>query len=300
MVNHFTHKRIDVTFAKGDGVFAEGGKDTLKLTGLRISTLVTKAGGTFQGSLNMRVWGMTLSQMNDLSTLGFRVADNAAYRHNTVLVEAGDAENGMASVFYGTIHSAWVDFEGMPDCPFQIAAHIGLWEALKPVPPTSYRGLVDVATIVSGMADLVGWKFINNGVTTKFENVYYPGTAKEQIERVCQHANINYAIDDGPQMTITIWPKGGTRGGAIPLISPDTGMQGYPTYTAQGIVVTTIFNPSVRMGGAVKVQSDLKPASGTWTVNSLAHTLDSEVPRGNWFTRFDAIGPGVRTPIAHG
>ena len=295
--NYFTHKKIDVTFTKGDGVFAEGGKNTAKLTGLRVSAQVVKAGGTFQGSLDMRVWGMTQSKMNALSTLGFRVADNAAYLNNRVLLEAGDAENGMASVFYGTIHSAWADFQGMPDCPFQVAAHVGLWEQLKPVPPTSYRGLVDVSTIVSGMADLVGWKFINNGVTTKFENVYYPGTAKEQIERMCQHSNIDYAIDDGPQMTITIWPKGSTRGGQIPLISPDSGMIGYPTYTAQGIMCTTLFNPSVRYGGAVQVKSDLKPASGTWTVNSLSHTLDSEVRRGNWSTRFDAIGPGVMPPI---
>src|SRR6202035_146156 len=100
MTKFFTHKKIDVTFTKGDGVFAEGGKNTVKLTGLRVSAQVTKAGGTFQGSLDMRVWGMTQSKMNDLSTLGFRVADNAAYLNNRVLLEAGDAENGMASVFY--------------------------------------------------------------------------------------------------------------------------------------------------------------------------------------------------------
>ena len=43
---------------------------------------------------------------------------------------------------------------------------------------------------VAGMAELAGWGFVNNGVTSKFENVYYPGTMREQIERACKAANI--------------------------------------------------------------------------------------------------------------
>jgi hypothetical protein len=293
MTKFYTHKKIDVTFTKTIGTFAESGTDTVKLSGLRVSALVTKAGGTFQGSLEMRIWGLTLSKMNDLATLGYTIEGNAKYLHNTVLVEAGDAENGMASVFYGTIYAAWSDFMGMPDNPFHVMAAVAIWEQIEPAQPTSYRGLVDVATILSGIADLVGWTFVNNGVTTQFENVYYPGTAKEQIERVCQHANIYHAIDDGPPATLTIWPKNGTRGGAIQLISPETGMVGYPTYTANGIMCTTLFNPSIRHGGQVQVKSDLTGANKTWAVQTLSHTLDSEVPRGSWYTRFEATEPGL-------
>ncbi len=291
----FTHKKIDVTFTKADGVFADGGKDTVKLSGLRVSTQVVKAGGSFQGSVEIRVWGMTNSKMNDLATLGRQPGSPRA--HNTVLVEAGDDKNGMTSIFYGTIYNAWADFQGQPDCPFHVGAYITAWERLKPVPPTSYRGLVDVSTIVSGMADLAGWTFVNNGVTTQFENVYYPGTIAEQIERVCQHANINFAIDHGPAQVLTIWPKGGSRGGAIPLISADSGMIASPTFTQQGIIVTTAFNPSIRFGGNVQVKSDLVPANGKWTVQTLAHTLDAEVQGGNWFTRFEATEPGFGPAI---
>ena len=67
------------------------------------------------------------------------------------------------------------------------------------------------------MAELSGRSFVNNGVEGKFENVYYPGTIREQIERVCQHADINYAIDDPAPRTLTIWPKGKARGSSVPL-----------------------------------------------------------------------------------
>lgn len=292
----FTHKKIDVTFIKGKGSFAESGKNTVKLSGLRVSAAVTRAGGNYQGALDMRIWGLTMSKMNDLATLGYRIEANATLLNNSVLVEAGDDDSGMATVFFGTIHAAWADFMGMPDNPFHVAAHVAGWEALKPAPATSYRGLVDVATILSGMTNLANWGFVNNGVTSQFENVYYPGAIREQIERVCQHANIGFAIDEGPPYVLTIWPKGQRRGGAIPLISRDTGMVGYPTFTANGIAVTTYFNPSINFWTTVKIESDLKPASRTWSVLTLSHILEAEVPRGQWITRFEGVDPSSAPP----
>lgn len=287
-----------MTFTKGQGTFAEGGKNTVKLSGLRVSAMVTRAGGSFQGALDMRVWGMTLSKMNDLATLGYRIQIDPALLNNSVTVEAGDDENGMAVVFFGTIYAAWSDFMSAPDNPFHVMAHVAAYDALKPVAPTSYRGLVDTATILSGMAELSGRSFINNGVTSQSENVYYPGTIREQIERACQHANINYAIDDPAPNTLTIWPKGKERSGSIPLISPDTGMTGYPSFTANGIMVTTYFNPSICFGRNIKIESSLKPANKEWNVLTLVHTLEAEVPRGQWITRFEATDLNFATPVA--
>ena len=123
---------------------------------------------------------------------------------------------------------------GMPDCAFHVAAHAAVWEAVKPVPPTGYAGLVDVATIMAGLATLANFTFNNAGVTDKFlMDPYLPGTAVAQIiQQVAEHAGINFDIDGtAPKKTLTIWQKGRSRGGVIPLISRDTGMIGYPTYT---------------------------------------------------------------------
>ena len=91
----FTHKKIDLTFTKGRGTFAEGGKNTVKLSGLRVSANIVRSGGSSQGSADLRIYGMTLSKMNDLSTLGLRVSnDTYSLLNNSVLVEAGD-ENGI-------------------------------------------------------------------------------------------------------------------------------------------------------------------------------------------------------------
>ena len=287
-----------MTFTKHNGTFAESGTNTVKLTGLRASAHIVKAGNASLGELNLRLWGMTLSKMNDLSTLGLRFdLGGLGVFNNSVLVEAGDDDAGMSVVFYGTIYAAWVDFAEMPDVAFHLTAYIGAWEAMAPVPPTSYAGLADVATIMSGLATLAGLNFNNNGVTDKFlMDPYLPGTALEQINRVAVHAGINFDIDGGgPRKTLTIWPEGGSRGGLIPLISRDTDMIVYPAYTRSGIVVTTVYNPSIQFGGRVKIVTDLASAnaSGEWIVMILTHTLEAEVPHGAWRTRFEAISPAV-------
>jgi hypothetical protein len=62
--------------------------------------------------------------------------------------------------------------------------------------------------------------------------------------------------------------------------------------------VTTTYNPTIRFGSSVKVETDLASnnASGVWSVNVLVHTLEAEIPGGAWQTRFFASIAGNPTP----
>jgi hypothetical protein len=77
------------------------------------------------------------------------------------------------------------------------------------------------------------------------------------------------------------------------LISPETGLVGYPAYTGQGIALRTLYNPSVGYGSEINVESILTPACGTWVVNRLAYDLESKVPDGNWFCDIEAAQRGI-------
>ena len=114
----------------------------------------------------------------------------------------------------------------------------------------------------------------------------------EQIKAVCEAANIEYGgLDEGK---LAIWPRGASRAQtAVPLLKADTGMVGYPTYTATGIVVTTLFNPTIRNGASVAVESSLTPANRPdWHVMKLVHELESNTPGGKWFTQVNLARPG--------
>ena len=216
-----SQKRIRLTFVEvGTGTFAGTGNDKLTISGLRSSANIQKVGGLSMGTLQLRVYGMTLSQMNDLATLGLilKDGDSPSALNNQVIVEAGDDDTGMAIVHHGTINNAWADFNDMPEVAFHVTSLAGLYEASIAVPPTSYAGMVDVSTIMSSIASLAGWNFHNDGVTAKMENVYHPGTPWDQMRQVAEHANINAILDDAAPKTLVIWPKGQTRGGEAVLI----------------------------------------------------------------------------------
>lgn len=283
----FVQRQITVTFSLGQGSFGNSGQNTVKLSGLRISAKIVKAGGPSMSTLQMQVYGMQLSQMNQLSTLGMQLI---LYRRNTVVVEAGDVDSGMATVFVGTITNAWADMQSAPDVPFRVEAHTGLLESVQTVPPSSYTGPTNVSVVMSSLATKMGLAFENNGISIILSNPYFYGSPRNQAKAAAQAAGIEWIIDNGK---LAIWPKGQARGGSIPLISPDTGMRGYPMYTSKGVQVVTLFNPSIGYGGKINVQSSLTPACGEWVVCGLDYDLDAQVPHGKWFTSINAVRPGL-------
>jgi hypothetical protein len=239
----------------------------------------------------MQVYGMTLSLMNKLSTLGMSIQ---LVPRNTVLVQAGDAISGLSTVFIGTITNAWADFQAAPEVSFHVEAHTGLIEAVAPVPASSYTGPTTVVSIMSSLATQMGLAFEDNGVDVTLSSPYFYGSARNQAQACAEAADINWVIDNA---SLIIWPKNGGRNGSIPLVSPDTGMVGYPAYTAQGLALRTLFNPAIGFGGKIQVQSSLTPACGVWAVYSLNHDLDSQVPRGNWFSDIGAYNPNFPPPV---
>lgn len=277
---------LEIEFALGEGSFGTDGQNVVKLTGHRVSAKIVKAGGNSMGSAQLQIYGMSLSQMNRLSTLGMQIT---LERRNVITISVGAEGETMAAVFIGTIKSAWMDAGSMPNVPFHVEAYAGLFESVRPIPASSFAGSADVATIMLGLATKMGLDFENNGVDKKLSNQYLSGSGRAQAQKLAENAGIELAFDVGK---LVIWNPGQARGGLVPLVSPATGLVKYPSYTSTGVVLQTVFNPSISFGGTIEIQSDLKPACGRWVVYMLDHSLDTLVPRGNWFTNIQAARPG--------
>ena len=276
---------ISVTFqlATGSKPFNDAdGSNSVTLDGLRTSAKITKAGGAAMSTLDLRMYGMTKSVMDKLNTLGMAIR---VFDSNYVTVQAGDDVNGVATVFYGSIVNCWADFQAQPDVALNCIATEGLIPALKPSSPRSYTGPADVAVILSGIAQEIGYDFENNGVKVILPKPYFFGSPRNQAYAAAKQANIGIALDN---KTLAIWNLGEARGGQIPLISPTTGMVGYPAYTSKGIAVKTVFNPAIGFQQKINIESSLTQASGEWTVYGLAHDLEANTPNGQWFTMLEA------------
>lgn len=296
----FVRRILKATFVLGEGDFGGGGQNQVDLPALRATADVVYAGGNAMGTLEMSIYGMPLSQMNALSTLGMIYTQQ---RRNSITVTAGDEDDsggsvsGMATVFQGTIRTAWPDMQAAPDVPFRVSAATGLIDAIAPSKTISISGTAAAETMLSGLAVQMGLRFENNGVSVKLPNPYYAGSARSQALAIVQDAGIEW--NAGANGVLAIWPAGQARTAASILISKTTGMDGYPSYTSNGVMLRTLFNPSLGLGNSVEIQTDLKlPYAGKWSVYGLNHHLDCMVPNGRWFSDVQAapFGSGVYTP----
>jgi len=302
----FVSRLLNITFTLGAGGatpnFAESGTNTLTLSGVRAQATILKSGGPGLNTMQLVIYGMTLSQMNQLSTLGMKLQ---LYQNNTVTVQAGDAQSGMGTVFIGNISNGYANLNAQPEVGFIVEAHSLGAAAAAGAPPSSYQGSADVAIVLQNLATAANLKFENNGVNIKIQNPYLWGSLRDQMFKVVKTAGIEW--NRGDNGVLAIWPRNGSRGGAVPVVAPPPagGMIGYPTFTAQGIVVRTMFDPSISIGGQIQVQSSIQPllstalnnpnqqaqgaggamqdrSSGIWAVFGLTYELATLMPGGKW------------------
>lgn len=290
----FVQRLIDTIFVLGQGNFGEDGENQVNVSGLRVSADILNAGGRSMGTADIRIYGLADSIVNKLSTLGFVAT---MLRRNSVTLQAFDTGTVPVDVFQGTITDAWLDGQAAPDVPFRVSAHSGLFDAVKPVEPISINGAADVANMLSSLAEQMGLRFENNGVTKKLSNAYYPGTsARWQAMMIVLESGIEWnACENG---VLAIWNPGESRAGEIPLISKNTGLENYPRWTSNGILFSTLFNPSIGLGTKVQVESSQFGATGQWVVYKIDHKLESMVPHGRWHSTIEAAPPGLGPYVA--
>jgi hypothetical protein len=279
-------RRIDVTISLGTGQFGDTQGPDVTLSGLRAKASIVAYNGDAQGQMQLRLHGLPLQMINQLTTIGPIMQER---RNNRILVAAGNDGGVMSTVYQGTIDSAFGEFQSAPDVVFNITALSAAIQAVKPVNAISYRGSTDVATVMQSLAQTMGFAFENNGVSVQLSSPYFSGTAYEQAKSCARAANIYFTVDRG---TLAIWPKTAARAGDPVPISPSTGMVGYPVFSGNGIVLATEFNPDLMLGGQVNVTSSLTVANGIWNVYSIVHELESETPGGAWFSQIQCYRIG--------
>ena len=285
----FSHKYLRFDFQLSQGNF-QGGGNKKSIVGLRSSASIVKAGGLSLGALQFAIYGMTLSDMNQLSTYGQVLT---LVGKNSITVWAGDDSDKLSIVYQGNIASAFMDGNAQPQVAFRGEAFVAGDIAIKPTPTTTQPGAIDAAGMLSLLAQQSNLQFENNGVNAKITNPHYSGAALQQIEAICTDAKCEHIIDNG---TLAIWPSSGSRSGST-KISPQYGLVGYPAFNSQGVVFQAAFNPTLAYGASVELQSELTPACGTWVIHHLAYELSAETPKGPWFVIVQAHRPGEQ-PVA--
>lgn len=270
-------KQLRFVVTLGTGKFGSSNNDQITMQGFRAIADIDKAGGMMMGTLRAKIFGVKQADMNSVTTLQWKAG---LLIPNTVEVFAIDGA-AETLVFAGNIVNAWTDYQSMPDVYLHIQAQSAFFNALKAIPPRSFKGGVDVASVMAQIARDLGYTFENNGVTTRLVDVYLPNTGMEQAKDLARAAGCDLYLDD---KILAITPPNVPRRVIIPLISPASGLVGYPTFDGVGVNFQTLFNPAITFGGSIKLETDVQQAAGEWVVTSVGHRLESEKPGGAWFS----------------
>jgi len=277
MPSFSSKKELRFVITLGTGKFGSSNNDQMILQGFRALVDIDKAGGMMMGTLRAKIYGVSQADMNSATTLQWKPGSLIP---NTVEVYAIDG-TAETLVFAGNIVNAWGDYQSMPDVYLHIQAQSAFFNQLKAVPPRSFKGQIDVASVMSQIARDLGYTFENNGVKTQLVDVYLPNTGMEQAKDLARMAGCDLYLDD---KVLAITPPNVPRKGIISFISKDSGLIGYPTYDGVGVNFQTLFDPSITFGGSIFLATDILQAAGEWIVTSVAHRLESEKPGGAWFS----------------
>lgn len=288
----FAERVLSVRFDLAQGAFPDG-SHTVNLQGHRVQAQIAtlSAGSLASYVLALRVFGMRMSDMDALSqwnTYGTMIGENEVTLSAS---SPGTSLNSARTAFSGTIYAATVDIDDNGESSLVVSAQGGLYERLAPNAPNTYRGAVDVASIIGGIAQQAGFAFQNHGVTAKVAGQYLWGSALDQIERVAEAAQVVMLIDIS--RTIHIWPNSLVPDFPQIDLSADNGLIGYPKFVEQGVQVRAEFRPDFLYGQVVNLKSVIPRASGTWQVGAITHDLSTMTPGGPWFTTMTLVAPDL-------
>ena len=280
MAKSFTKKQIRIGLAlyKGEQ------KRTLVYEGIETHVSIEKPGEPDENKATVELYNLSMDAMRDMTTLSFKPLQS---KNNLIVIFAGDETNGMSQCFAGEIQTAYADFSGAPTIKMHIEAAAGSYPSLKASPPIAVKGSQSAASLIEQFAKESGYTFLNNGVSASVKNAVLNGDPVSKMRTVAGMVGCELIIDDN-QVKIQPFDKGLDEGNAV-LMSKDSGMLGYPTFTSEGIKLRCLYNPDLQLGGMIEVDSVVPGAEGTWKISKLSHSLVANSPSpGDWFSEVEA------------
>ena len=247
--------------------------------GLRTICRVQFGGGAVMPHAEIIIYGLRLDVMHKLMRIRWQDINSML---NTIRIEAGEAGE-FSLVYEGNITFAYIDTSNAPDVSLRIRSITAIYEAYKPSPPRGFIGEFSVVHAIENIASDMGYTFTNNGVPESLimTDVTLGDSDLNKIRKLCRDYEIDLYIEN---RSITIAPQGAPRDIRVPLITPKTGLIGYPVPTMQGVDFRCLYNPMIRFGGVVRIaESLMQTTNGDWRFFGTTIQLESELPGGMWF-----------------
>ena len=294
-------KYLRVEYQSATGKFGSSNKDTIILDGYRVRADIQRSVGFVMGSLSAKIYGLSTSDMNSMTITQY--TENYM-NTNKIIITAIDGTSETV-VFRGDVINSWANYSNMPDIFLQVEAQNQFFnKSVAPPKKTcpnivgadvwrekiSIRDSVPIDAIMLIIAEKMCLNYENrSNIEINISNPYLNGSPLDQLTQLHDHFDLDFYIGDD---VLAIVPKGEARivtpqnsgEDKTPIISPFSGLIGYPTFNGYQLAMNVLFNPDIVFGGKIIVDTSIPQASGEWVVQSINHRLDSETPDGFWYS----------------
>lgn len=258
---------------------------TFQIYDLPYELMAALSGYGTQGVFNYAAKSaQAISSGSGVVTVSLFVSENTNDTLGKTATQEQLQKNQKTCVFRGSLVTASAQMSAAPD-PFLFIQCNTLNDArLVPTPPISFKGSVRASVIARQLADFMGWGFEDAGVQTVLQNPYFCGSVSAQLSDLAQQGSFVWIVENN---TLSIWPVNGARKAPTSnasgiLINDSNGLIEYPEFNGVGISFSTIYNPGLRFGDQVRLETIFPNATGTYLIYGLAHHLDSQDPSGEW------------------
>lgn len=251
-------------------------KESLEITNLRITFEVKKTLTPEPNPAVIRIYNLNASHRNLLTSKEFNRASLSVGYEDLRQIYAGDI------VEANTLRDG-EDFISELICGDGFQAY-----TTKLINKTLSAGKSD-SEILKENTQAMG---IETGVTDLPKDRQLPrgkvmfGDPRELLHKIAKNNNAQWSIQDG-QMTVLPKDKVLADNEGF-VLSQETGMIGSPEKSDDGLHLTCLCNPSLRIGGLVRVQSIMPEYNGDFKITELSHSGD--FMGDEWYSQVTCIG----------
>jgi hypothetical protein len=297
-MSSFQSKQLRVTFTLGNtnATFAGTSSNQLVLTNLRTLALMSGALG-FLWQLDLQVYGMRPQDMNALTVITVP-GQPTAIGKNQVLLEGNQGDGQWYTLFNGIIIEGGPEYRTMPEVFYHCqAVPLAYFAGKAPTSPLSYQAGAQVSQVVSTIGQTLGVATTQtNGVSGSVATgAYLAGSPIDQLSALKAKSGnaFDWTIDpDNTLQVIPANPYAPRAGGTQFILSPTTGLVGYPTPEVMGIGVVALFEPALLgLGSQIEIKdSDIPAANGLWMAYSMDLQLEAvRLSGGQWYASMHCI-----------
>lgn len=320
LANTFIHRKLKYKLIggknqAGNNVFISNNKDNSEmLEHYRSEVKINCYGGSVLEQATITIYNMPINLANVISTVGFY--NNEAWQTQTQIevyatTDSSTEENPVwTKIFTGNIMVSYADMNAQPNVNVRIEAQTMGGTNLLPADSISFKGKVQAEDVIKGIINKYQKRYSdapngltsvkNLGVTATLNNPNYSGPLLNQLQTCANDADFEYSINGG---ILYMFPSGGDVQFSPLTFSPATGMIGYPSYSGNGIVIRSLFKPTLKWAQKIRVNtnSQFKQVDGIWQyMVSMEHDLSCEMPGGPWFTTIEMANQNTRGAMGDG